>query len=178
MSNGILDILIRNFPEQEFEHEQIKYGGIINAIFIKSNSEELLENTWEKIRNMIGVYFQTKLKTEFEVWNLYLFFISPIAISKGLKYHIEHDTVSSRKIVIDEHKMLGTDNFKKILFEEHITNDNLKIKVSKTVNSSFSKSLKLASIVEKFDLIKAKPIKEDYIGDILDKLETSIRNEI
>jgi hypothetical protein len=178
MSKSILEILKENFPDQNFELEKVNYGGLIHAFFIKPSNEKLLNDTWENIRNMIGVYFQSKLDSEFDIWNIYLFFITDVQISKDLKHKIEHDTLSSRKIVIDGHEKMKEPDFKNFLFSEHITNDNLNISISEKLKVKFDKNKMLSTILDKIDLSKIKRNKEEVIGNALNQLEKSVRDEI
>ena len=50
---------------------------------------------------MAGEY-QTEFIDEFERWNFYLFYVveDKNTIDRSLKHEIEHDTISSRKIIV------------------------------------------------------------------------------
>jgi len=178
MSKNIIEVLKEHFPEQEFEYEAVNYEGLIHTFFIRSINEEQLKNTWESIRNMIGVYFQSKLESEFEIWNVYLFFVMHFTISKDLKHKIEHDTLSSRKIVVENHVRMDDSNFKEFLFSENITNGNLIVNISTSENHFFSENKMISTIVDKLDLSIDKKNKDICLGEVLDKLEKSIENEI
>ena len=140
MSKTILEILRESFPNQKFDMDTDNYGGSVHAFFIECDAEETLKITWEKIRNMIGVYFQSSLDSEFEIWNIYLLFIIPVNVDRDLKHKIEHDIMSSRKIVVDNHEKINDVDFKKFLFSEHITNNNLKTTVFEKQKLPFSKN--------------------------------------
>lgn len=177
MSKNIIEILKENFSQQEFELYQGLYGGSISAFFIKSDSEKILDETWEKIRNMIGVYFQSKLESEFDIWNIYLFYITS-GVTKELKHRIEHDTISSRKIVVNEQKEMSGSVFKVYLIEEHITNINLNVNRSSKVSAKFLKNKNFSGIIDKIDLVKAKKNKEEFFGEALEQIEKSLTDEI
>lgn len=178
MSKTILEILKEHFTDQEFTLEKVDYGGPVHAFFIKTTSEEILEATWEKIRNMIGVYFQSKLEAEYDIWNIYLLFITPEAINRDLKHKIEHDTMSSRKIVIDGHPKINEADFTSFLFSEHITNNNLKAKVEDQEKLTFTKNITLSAIIDPIELTKIKKNKEEVLGEALNKIENLDQNEI
>jgi hypothetical protein len=73
------------------------------SIFVISvPSVEILDYEWEKIVSKIAVEYQTQLGKGPERWNIYLAFIAHFKIPRGLKYKIENDKYSSRKIVFDE----------------------------------------------------------------------------
>ena len=111
-----------NFFNQEFPKMKVEYR-VINlgnsnayAFFIACESEVILRNNWIKIRNYIATKFQTHISDEFGKWNIYLFFILEQEISLELKYKIENDVFSSRKIIIE-----NGDSFERII-SNHILN--------------------------------------------------------
>lgn len=65
--------------------------------------EETLRTQWRSLRNKLAEERQMDPMDDFERWNFYLFYVvkDKSAIDPSLKYEIEHDTVSSRKIIID-----------------------------------------------------------------------------
>ncbi|MBB6610474.1 hypothetical protein H7F15_05460 [Pontibacter sp. Tf4] len=65
-----------------------------------SDSGEL-EDNWEKINSSIPVFLDDELASEFERWNLYLLFFVYEPVSKHLKYKVENDKFSCRKIVVE-----------------------------------------------------------------------------
>lgn len=177
MSRNILEILTERYPHHTFDLEQATYGGNINGFFIFSSDEAALLEDWENIRNTIGVYFQSKLDSEFEIWNIYLFFITELPISSELKHKIEHDTVSSRKIVIDNHAS-RTEEFKKHVFSEHITNSNLLICDPTTNINGFARDETLAGLLDSAVPPSAKKSREDVLMNVLVQLEKAIKDEI
>lgn len=73
----------------------------------KCLTEDELRETWRNYRNDFAVEFQTDDIDEFERWNIYLFYVvdNKNAIDRSLKYEIEHDTISSRKIVVSKDEL-------------------------------------------------------------------------
>ncbi len=99
---------------------------------------EQLEANWENIRDFIAMYFQSNLESEFSRWNLYLLFVCATEIPIKLKYQIENDTISSRKIVIENYKNDGRapdDNQLGHLISKHITNDDIQLEQSSDLNN-------------------------------------------
>ena len=78
------------------------------------NYHDLLMN-WQTIRNEIAER-QLTIDDEFERWNYYLFYlVKDDAINDiPLKYKIEHDTISSRKIVISANEY-NVNDFNKLI---------------------------------------------------------------
>lgn len=66
-------------------------------------SEETLRTQWRPIRNKLAEEKQMEPMDDFERWNFYLFYVveDKSEINRSLKHEIEHDTVSSRKIIVD-----------------------------------------------------------------------------
>ena len=67
-------------------------------------SEEELRVSWRKIRNSIAEKYQLEDIDDFERWNFYLFYVvnDKRKLNRSLKYEIEHDTISSRKIIVSK----------------------------------------------------------------------------
>lgn len=79
------------------------------------NYHDLLMN-WQTIRNEIAER-QLTINDEFERWNHYLFYLAEEDAYNDitLKYKIEHDTISSRKIVISAKEYSDKDDvFKEV----------------------------------------------------------------
>ena len=72
-------------------------------------SEEKLRKTWRNVRNFVASTYQNTDIDEFERWNFYIFYVvkDKNAIDRSLKYEIEHDTISSRKIIVSESEFSG-----------------------------------------------------------------------
>ena len=60
-----------------------------------------IADSWETITNNIASDFQASLDKKVEIWNIYVVFISKTRIKKELKYQIEQNKYSSRKLVFD-----------------------------------------------------------------------------
>lgn len=67
-------------------------------------SYEDLRDKWKEIRNQLASEWQMRDISDFERWNFYLFYVvkDKNNIDRSLKYKIEHDTISSRKIIINQ----------------------------------------------------------------------------
>ena len=76
--------------------------GNILICFTECLTEDELRNDWRTYRNYFASEYQTDDIDEFERWNFYLFYVvdNKNTIERNLKYEIEHDTISSRKIVV------------------------------------------------------------------------------
>jgi len=174
--NEIINLLKEKYEGYQFDGTSIKYGeGHLHAFFIQASPGITFETTWEGVRNTIGVYFQSKLESQFEIWNIYLFFLSSERIDRDLKHKIEHDTVSSRKIVLDE--FIAAEDYKNILLEQHITNSALIIDVVEPKRIAFAKNKAIATIIDRYNFSAKKRDKDKFLDDALGLLEKSLPNE-
>lgn len=86
---------------QRLADEYVNIGENKAYVFFVEITNSVLSESWEEISDFIALYFQNDLTSEFERWNIYLFFLVPEEIDQDLKYKIENDTFSSRKILIE-----------------------------------------------------------------------------
>lgn len=119
-SGRLADILRADFPEVSVSYNQLELGGTIHAFFLTFQNEKVIAEKWRKIANAIAVYFQSKVVDEFGKWNTYLFYLNVMKLSRDLKYKIENDLYSSRKIVVEGN---GIDH--QSIVEMHILNNDL-----------------------------------------------------
>jgi hypothetical protein len=71
---------------------------VFSAVF---ETDEILNKFWQPLNDRIAVSFQPKLEKEIEAWNIYLIFLIKNPVSKKVKYKIEQDKFSCRKLVFD-----------------------------------------------------------------------------
>lgn len=121
LTDELQAVIKHKFSDIPFEYREIDYGGIIPAFFINIRDEQALIDQWKVITEFIAVHFQSSLKNEFSVWNIYLFLILEQEIKDDLKYIIENDTFSSRKIIIYPKQDIES------IIQEHIKNDDTEI---------------------------------------------------
>ena len=100
LTKELLYDLKQEFVEISFDYREVNFGGIIPAFFIYIKDDEILSNKWKAIVEFIAIHFQSSLKDEFSFWNIYLFFVLENEGKDELKYIIENDTFSSRKIIV------------------------------------------------------------------------------
>jgi len=66
------------------------------------DNSESLEACWSEISSLIAIEYQSNLTSIFASWNIYLVFICKTPVDRSLRYRIENDRFSMRKIIIDE----------------------------------------------------------------------------
>lgn len=156
-NNELMDTFKQQFDGAQLSYKAIHLNkGLVHTFFIKNSSEDSLKNTWRKISNFMAINFQNNLENEFERWNLYLFFLNEQRISNNLKYQIENDTFSSRKIVID----LEMDQ--DAIINDYILNNNLNISKEnlKTKKNDFRPNALVWNLLKDRTLKKVKITSE------------------
>lgn len=157
------DLLVEKFVavfKQEFTSatvlvEKVDIGDSqIHSVFVGNLAADELKNEWIRITNFIAMQYQSSLNSDFERWNLYLFFILTDAktVSDDLKYTIENNTFSSRKIIEDA--SLSVD----VLIKKHVANE---LYLDSDENRTTSYEFSYNSII--YDVLKDKTIKKKNI---------------
>lgn len=86
---------------KKYEADIFDVQSKVDVFFTRLLSEEILTSQWKEIRNYVALD-QLDLDDEFERWNFYLFYVVDTKdVDVNLKYEIEHDTISSRKMVVN-----------------------------------------------------------------------------
>ena len=127
-----IDFLEQFFPDFKPQLSRVQYIGTISIFSFFFESEDALEKNWESITSSIAVNYQSEFeeeKQEFERWNIYILFIVKGRVESQLKYKIENDKFSSRKII--------QDNVEDVFYADSISELILK----NIVNSDLNKSL-------------------------------------
>jgi hypothetical protein len=95
-----IDFLTRNFGKVDFALYQSDDSNRFISCFVARFSDGVqCESIWKQINNEIAINFQAQLQNEFAAWNIYLALVTPLPVSRDLKYKIENDRFALRKIV-------------------------------------------------------------------------------
>lgn len=94
------------------------------AITAPMGQEELAES-WRDIRNEVMMSWQEKITDDFSRWNFYVFYVVDDLdkLDGRLRYQIEHDTVSSRKILVDNRDHVKMADLYKTVVGKYINYD-------------------------------------------------------
>lgn len=94
------------------------------AITAPMGQEELAES-WRDIRNEVMMSWQEKITDDFSRWNFYVFYVVDDLdkLDGSLRYQIEHDTVSSRKILVDNRDHVKMADLYKTVVGKYINYD-------------------------------------------------------
>ncbi|WP_273126199.1 ABC-three component system middle component 1 [Bacillus weihaiensis] len=122
-----------------------RYNIHIFTVVLKDQNE-LLEN-WIDISSDIAIHFQNELKSEVEIWNIYILFLVLGSVDSGTQYIVEQNKYSSRKIVVQGvSRPLDGQEIEKIIMDKlfNIQVDTAKNRniptepVSKTIETKFA----------------------------------------
>lgn len=172
-NNSFIELFKKEFKGIEFVIETVTLGNAVaHALFVYLKNENEIIKNWTQITNNVALHYQKKLTNDFDKWNLYLFFLveDPSKLSNEIKYSIENNTFSSRKIIesnatslselIDRHihnilsiettaeiskeTTLSDNNFDSITFDyNEIIWDTLKDKTIKKINIIHEEQMKI-----------------------------------
>lgn len=124
INSQILEQFKSLFNEVDLNYKSIQIEeGVAHAFFLKYRNTETIENSWRKISNFIALKCQSMLSDDFGKWNTYLFYLVGSQLNIELKYKIENDTFSSRKIVIEEDAEVDE------VINKHILNNDLELTI-------------------------------------------------
>lgn len=174
LNEQIKAVIELELPGLIFYHHVEKMKGEINVFFIEFTNELSLRETWENVRNLIAVYLQNDLETDFERWNIYIIFVLPIAVPNELKYQIENDQLSSRKIVLDNFKQKLDDETRRELLSIYIYND---LSLPESGSDQQQRSTGYTSDSKVFSVINA-PSKNKKGRDQLQFLYNNLLNKL
>ncbi|MCU0350963.1 MAG: hypothetical protein MUF43_09080 [Flavobacterium sp.] len=153
---------------------ELSFGGIIPIIFVRFSGIDAFAKTWKDFNSYVTAEYMTLIKNEYSRWNFYIFYLSVENIEKQLKYEIENNKFSSRKIVIENANSI-TEKEINLLISEHITNDNMEIGIENKQSSKFKRNISMAKILDKLSLNKKN---DDDLQYALDSIEKIYKDEI
>ena len=164
----------KEFPSATVVVQKLNVGGSqIHSVFVGNLDVEELKNDWVRITNFIAIQYQSNLNTDYERWNLYLFFLLPngINIPDDLKYTIENNTFFSRKIIEDASLSVEA------LINKHVNNElALEDKKHRTKSFVFSYDPTIYDVL-KDKTIKKKNILPEQLNLAYDELTTKFKEE-
>ncbi len=146
---------------------ELCFGGIVPIIFVRFSSIDTLAKNWKDFNGYVAAEYMTLIKNEYSKWNFYIFYLSAENVEKQVKYEIENNKFSSRKIVIENVKFI-TEKEINLFISEHITNDNIQIGVENKQSLKFKKNTSLSKILDKLSLNKKS---DDDLQGALDSIE-------
>lgn len=94
--------LNETYPNQNFMLMSTGDEDAISCFVHWVDNSELLEAYWSQVSSSIAIEYQSNLTSIFASWNIYLVFICKTPVDRSLRYQIENDRFSMRKIIIDE----------------------------------------------------------------------------
>jgi len=134
--NSIFDLV-----ECRIKSEDL-YDVYIFTVIIQ-DQDKLIE-IWEDISSDVALYFQGSLKSEIEIWNIYILFLVQASVESQVRYLIEQNKYSSRKLVIEEIKSPITEE----IIEDIINEKLFKVKINSVSSSSKNRTESISNKLE------------------------------
>jgi len=94
--------LNHHYPKEKFILTSTGGEDSISCFVHWVSNSDSLEKYWAKVSSLIAVEYQSSLTSVFASWNIYLAFVCSTPVERSLKYRIENDRFSMRKVVIDD----------------------------------------------------------------------------
>lgn len=159
------------FELNYFSIGKVQYGGEVIVCVVRFKDDTILTNEWKEFNSYLTAKFIPTVKDDYSKWNFYVFYFSESFLGKAVKYEIENNKFSSRKIVIENSKSITKKLIEDVIIE-HITNGNIEINIENKKVTIFKKNDLIAKVLDKVSLSK-KNDEELYAA--LDSIENKYR---
>jgi hypothetical protein len=175
-NQNIIIQIKKNFDIRNVIIGNLTFGSNIPIILVQFKSLDNLEKHWKEFNSMVTAEYLIKLDNDFSKWNSYIFFVAE-EVPKSLKYEIENNKFSTRKIVVEAETPIINDEVINIIISEHIVNDDITFDVQSTDVGEFSKNKLISNFFD--DVIKdnQKKFDDTTLAELLTKIETGLENE-
>jgi hypothetical protein len=178
-----VDFLDNSLSQFNPQLSKIEFIGTISVFSFFFESEKELDENWERITNSIAVYYQSEFEDEtreFERWNIYILFLIKESVSTQLKYKIENDKFSSRKIIQDN---ISDSNSISELISKHVINNDIDISIidnnTDNINPTYSNDSKIYGLVESSNLkISGRGTNKNELDNLYQQIIKEVKNEI
>ena len=129
-----------------------KVAHSICVVITDCMTSEELKNYWKGIRNEIMMKYQNSLTDDFSRWNFYIFYVvdNLDTLDGSLRYIVEHDTVSSRKILIDKKEIKDGGSTYDIVVRKYINYNIIPVNIQSEEIESFDKSEDAVILINTF----------------------------
>ena len=182
-----VDFLNDMFPQFSPRLSKVNYIGAVSVFTFSFESENDLYENWKAVTNAIATYYQSEFEddeTEFERWNIYIFFVVKEPVAARLKYKIENNKFSSRKTVQDNVSANVDLELIEQLIKEYIINDDISITASENIKTDDRQSVYIndSEIYETIDnsnlKVLGKKEKKEEIENLYQQILKKIAHEI
>jgi len=166
---------------------KVEFVGDISVFAFTFDNESDLSDNWKKITSSVAACYQSAFEGEqndFERWNIYILFLVKTPVGSQLKYRIESDKFSSRKIIHENATTkLSMDDLQALIDKYVIDND---IDIAEQSTSLPSKNAydkanesKIYRLIDNCRLKTAGPTNDsEAIEDIYQQILKEINDEI
>ena len=148
---------------------KVEFGGDISVFAFTFENESELNDNWKKITSSVAAYYQSAFdneKNDFERWNIYILFLVQAPVGSQLKYRIENDKFSSRKIVHDDSTTQPDMEHLHTLIDKYVVDTDITI-AEPAVNKSAKSTSVYSTDSGIYRIIDNSPIKT--VGKAVDK---------
>ena len=167
---------------------KVEFVGDVSVFAFMFDNESDLSDNWRKITSSVAAYYQSAFedeKNDFERWNIYILFIVRTPVGFQLKYKIENDKFSSRKIVHDNATEIITVDTLESFIEKYIVVSDLPVfepaaySMSSDCARAYSDDSRIYRLIDNSQLKNSGQAKErEALGDLYQQIIKEIKDEI
>jgi len=162
---------------------KVEFVGDISVFAFTFDDESDLSDNWMKVTSSVAACYQSTFEGEqsdFERWNIYILFLVKTPVGSQLKYKIESNKFSSRKIVHENASAQRGLDYLQTLIDEYVVANDINIVEQPTSRSSESACATTSDskIYRLIDHSRLKTAELQNDGEALDELYQQILKEI
>jgi len=162
---------------------KVEFGGDISVFAFSFESESDLSDNWKKITSSVAANYQSAFdneKNNFERWNIYILFLVQTPVGSQLKYRIENDKFSSRKIVHENETTQPDMEYLQTLIDKYVVNNDINIDEQSVslLSESVCTNANESKIYRLIDNSRLKTAGMTYDSETIDELYQQIIKEI
>ena len=166
---------------------KVEFGGDISVFAFSFENESELSDNWMKITSSVAAYYQSTFdneKNDFERWNIYILFLAKTPVGSQLKYRIENDKFSSRKIVHENATTQINVDYLQTLIDKYVIASDINI-VEQPVSQSSESTYHIPDNSKIYRLIDNSRLKisgqtndNEALDDLYQQIIKEIKDEI
>ena len=162
---------------------KVEFVGDISVFAFTFDNESDLSDNWKKITSSVAVCYQSAFdekQNDFERWNIYILFLVKTPVGSQLKYRIESDKFSSRKMVHENATAPPDMDYLQTLINEYVIANDVNIVEPSATRSSESVGVTTSdsAIYRLIDNSRLKTVGLASDSEALDDLYQQILKEI
>ncbi len=177
-NNELYQQILNLFSINFISMGKVSYGGNILIVFVEFDNVKSLTKQWKEFNSFISTKAFSNEQSDFSKWNFYVFFLAQENVNKDIKYNIENNKFSSRKIIVENCPTEIDTGLIELIIKEHITNENIIDTTKEDTANKIERNTTISNALNKFKSPTKKTEESDYFESVLGEIEKTIKDEI